>query len=136
QEAKDLADQLNLIPDNVDADVTVNTAAAERAIDALVNKRRVAYIETRVANNPNYTPAHYDRTIMRASGGPVTANQGYWVGEHGPEWFTPSTTGMITNHAASRTMYGSDAMTTPAAPVVNVTAPAAAGGSSSFHVDQ
>src|SRR5699024_10098488 len=36
QEAKDLADQLNLIPDNVDADVTVNTAAAERAIDALV----------------------------------------------------------------------------------------------------
>src|SRR5699024_4704150 len=53
----------------------------------------------------------------------VTANQGYWVGEHGPEWFTPSTTGMITNHAASRTMYGSDAMTTPAAPVVNVSSP-------------
>jgi len=123
RQASDLADQLNLIPENIDADVTVNTSAAERAIDALVNKRRVAYIETRVANNPNYTPAHYDRTIVRAAGGPVTANQGYWVGEHGPEWFTPSTTGMITNHAASRTMgdgYGPMVGGAPA-PVVNVT---------------
>src|SRR5699024_7733999 len=98
-------------------------------IDALVNKRRVAYIETRVANNPNYTPAHYDRTIVRAAGGPVTANQGYWVGENGPEWFTPSTTGMITNHAASRTMgdgYGPMVGGAPA-PVLNVTAPPAEG---------
>jgi len=96
-----------------------------------VNKRRVAYIETRVANNPNYTPAHYDRTIMRASGGPVTANQGYWVGENGPEWFTPSTTGMITNHAASRTMGdGYGPMVGGASPVVNVTTTAAGHGDS------
>src|SRR5699024_460707 len=134
-EASDLADETNLIPENNDADVTVNTAADERAIDALVNKRRVAYIQTRIANNPNYTPATYDRQIMRASGGPVTANQGYWVGENGPEWFTPSQTGVITNHAASRTMYGSDAMTTPAAPVVYVSAPSGGEGDTYIQVD-
>lgn len=122
-EASDLADELNLIPDNVDADVTVNTAAAERAIDAFVNKNRVAYIQAKVTADPNFSPARYDRTIARASGGPVTAQQGYWVGENGPEWFTPSTTGMITNAAASRTMgdgYGPMVGGAPA-PVVNVT---------------
>jgi hypothetical protein len=31
----------------------------------------------------------------RASGGPVTRNQPYWVGEHGPELFVPDSAGRI-----------------------------------------
>src|SRR5699024_2598912 len=102
-EAADLADQLGLIPDSVTADVTVNTAAAEAAVSEFVNRSRHLNIQARVFADPNYSPATAYSNIARASGGPVTANQGYWVGENGPEWFTPSQTGVITNHAASRT---------------------------------
>lgn len=37
----------------------------------------------------------------RASGGPVTAGQGYWVGETGPEMFVPGVNGRIVSHADS-----------------------------------
>lgn len=33
--------------------------------------------------------------LFRANGGPVSANQGYVVGERGPEWFTPKQSGTI-----------------------------------------
>lgn len=36
---------------------------------------------------------------FRANGGPVSAGKGYVVGERGPEWFSPASSGMITpNH--------------------------------------
>lgn len=38
----------------------------------------------------------------RANGGPVGSNQSYLVGERGPELFTPSTSGNITNNTALR----------------------------------
>ncbi len=52
----------------------------------------------------------------RASGGPVTAKQLYVVGEEGPEWFIPSTSGTIIPND-----------TVPAAPTP-MTLPVAAGG--------
>lgn len=37
--------------------------------------------------------------LFKAEGGPVTGGQSYIVGERGPEWFTPATSGTITpNH--------------------------------------
>jgi len=37
----------------------------------------------------------------RAGGGPVSAGMSYWVGEQGPELFTPSTGGMISSGGGS-----------------------------------
>lgn len=37
---------------------------------------------------------------FRAAGGPVQSGKGYVVGENGPEWFEPATSGMVVpNHA-------------------------------------
>ncbi len=38
----------------------------------------------------------------RAAGGPVIAGMTYWVGEHGPELFTPNTSGAITSNSRVR----------------------------------
>jgi hypothetical protein len=40
-------------------------------------------------------PSDLNFLVPHASGGPVTAGQGYLVGEHGPEPFFPSTNGVI-----------------------------------------
>ena len=39
------------------------------------------------------------RGTGRQHGGPVTAGQGYMVGEQGPEWFTPGTSGAISGRS-------------------------------------
>jgi hypothetical protein len=41
----------------------------------------------------------------RAAGGPVTADMPYVVGEKGPEWFVPQTSGRIVPNAAGSTTY-------------------------------
>lgn len=51
----------------------------------------------------------------RASGGPVTKDNAYWVGELGPELFVPSRSGHIVNSAQSRQGSGAEA------PVTNIT---------------
>lgn len=42
----------------------------------------------------------------RANGGPVMAGMGYLVGEHGPEFFQPSSAGSISTNAATRQLSG------------------------------
>jgi len=42
----------------------------------------------------------------RSNGGPVMAGMGYLVGEHGPEFFRPSSAGSISTNAATRGMSG------------------------------
>ena len=44
-----------------------------------------------------------DRLTPRASGGPVMAGAGYWVGENGPEPFFPSTNGYIAPNSSRGT---------------------------------
>lgn len=40
----------------------------------------------------------------RAMGGPVSASTGYWVGEHGPEWFQPRQDGHVFSTPQSKAM--------------------------------
>src|SRR5699024_3331822 len=74
-EARSLADELNLIPENGDADVNVNTEAAERQIEDFISRDRHLNIQARVFADPNYSPATSQNYVARASGGPVTARQ-------------------------------------------------------------
>jgi hypothetical protein len=47
----------------------------------------------------------------RANGGPVAAGQGYLVGEHGPEFFAPSTSGTIVSNQSMRSGGGARGLT-------------------------
>jgi len=56
--------------------------------------RRAAGAGSSIA--PGFAPT--TSTTTRAAGGPVRAGTPYWVGERGPELFTPSASGGITPH--------------------------------------
>lgn len=59
-----------------------------------------------------------DFGIFRADGGPVSAGHGYIVGEEGPEWFQPSTSGTIL--PAGETAAMSAGSTITFAPVIHL----------------
>lgn len=71
-DAEALADELNLIPDSVTADVRVNTADATYTINEFLNRQRYLNIQARVFDDPSYRPAQYSGgKFAYASGGPV-----------------------------------------------------------------
>lgn len=49
----------------------------------------------------NFRPDKFDPKGGRATGGPVSANDVYMVGEHGPEWFVSDKAGKILPHGTS-----------------------------------
>lgn len=73
EQASALADELNLIPENISVAVAADTATATRQVEAwrtsMMNQALV--IQARVNADPNYSPARAGSYIMRAGGGSV-----------------------------------------------------------------
>lgn len=84
-EANALADQMGLIPENINTTVSVNTAAAETALASFraAAERQTITIQARVAADPNYSPARSQNSIMRNRGGliPGYAGGGFLGGQ-------------------------------------------------------
>ncbi|WP_353707602.1 phage tail tape measure protein [Cellulosimicrobium sp. ES-005] len=132
-EANGLADELGLIPAQVQTNIRADTGQAMSAIENLKAayasiKDRTIEITTAFKETGIRPPAgYYVPSGERASGGPVTGGQTYLVGENGPELFTAPATGMITNSAATRAIGAVGAV--PGVPYSNSNpAPSAAGG--------
>ena len=77
-DAQTLADKLGLIPGNYTAEVFANTDPAQAALDRFIAaaSKQTVYIQTRIANDPTYSPARAQNQIMRAEGGPVPSHLG------------------------------------------------------------
>lgn len=113
-EKKRLEEQLILISRAQEAEQAAFLAAQEGATSPL--QAIASQIQTLIASMSG-TPlsdvqyqayeqliALYDQIMnasRRAMGGPVTANQPYWVGERGPELFTPNQSGAIVANGAA-----------------------------------
>ena len=67
-------------------------------IDSLTGKEVYIDVITRHREGSVTTPPNTPGAPGRQAGGPVSAGQSYMVGENGPELFTPSVGGSITNN--------------------------------------
>lgn len=127
-EANALADELGLIPAQVQTDIVANTGPAMQNIENLKAamagiRDRTVQITTAFQETGIRPPAgYYVPSGARASGGAVTARKTYLVGENGPELFTPQSNGMISSHGATMARAQSGIYTT-STPNVNVSAP-------------
>jgi len=95
EEANALADEMGLIPENIDVSVEVETAAAERKLRTI--QTILAGMKDFVITADVRAQGGYDE--HRAGGGPVVAGRPYMVGEREPELFVPDQSGMIYNQA-------------------------------------
>lgn len=77
-EAAALADEMGLIPENVNTTVSVNTAAAQEALNRFLAAARnqSIVIQARVNADPNYSPANSQNSIMRNKGGLIPGYAG------------------------------------------------------------
>lgn len=71
-----------------------------------VNGQTSVLRDSGAALGVSYTGSSGHVVRARARGGPVAAGTGYVVGEHGPEFFSPSTSGRITPPGAVSTSSG------------------------------
>ena len=107
-QANRLADELGLIPANVNVDVAVDTSEAMADLAAFragVERQQIT-IRARVAADPNFDPAKSFSTIARASGGPVYG-PGTGTSDSIPAWLS---NGEWVIKAASVAKYGSSFM--------------------------
>lgn len=93
-EVNNYVNTLRLVPRDIATNFRANTAEAVRQIQEL---QRLA---AGVGANSYEVDFHSRRPGARASGGPVSANTPYIVGEQGPELFVPGSSGsVVPNHA-------------------------------------
>jgi len=92
-QVKQLNDELFGVPDIKDITIKLDPTPAQQQMTALTG-----FINSEINSINDITP-HVSGTKIpaRAAGGPVEANQPYWVGEMGvPELFVPGASGFIT----------------------------------------
>lgn len=70
-EANALADEMGLIPKEVKPIISVNTSDAQAAVERFVAmaSKQTIYIQTRIKDDPSYSPARAQNQIMRNRGG-------------------------------------------------------------------
>ena len=77
-EANRLADEMGLIPSNINTTVSVNTAAAEAALGRFraAAEAQSITIQARVAADPNYSPYRSQNSVARNKGGIIPGYAG------------------------------------------------------------